>query len=199
MVVGYLRVSTSSQTVDSQKLGVLEFAQREGLQVDRWHTVTMSGRKSREKREINTLISSLGAGDTLIVSELSRLGRSGVGDLTLTIDKLLEQGVTIFIVKEKMKLSKSEYDMTSKILVTMFGLMAQIESDLKSQRVKEGRARSDKKGGRPKGTRFTSLDYAREEIIDLYNMGVSVSKLHKKYKVSRDTIYRALKLWGVMA
>lgn len=97
--VAYLRVSKDTQDVNNQRLAVLQFAQRERIQVDQFMEVTVSSRKSAKDRRIDMLLEQLREGDTLIVSELSRIGRS-VGEIITIVDTLVKKRVRFMAVKE---------------------------------------------------------------------------------------------------
>jgi DNA invertase Pin-like site-specific DNA recombinase len=189
--VAYLRVSKDSQDVNNQKLAILEFAQREKMEVDLFIEITISSRKSTKERKIDQLLEQLDPGDTLIVSELSRMGRS-VGEIITTIDNLVNQKIRFFAVKEGIRLNGSQ-DIQTKVMVTMFGLFAEIERDLISMRTKEALAAAKASGkqlGRPKGTKGKSkLDGREEEIKELLDMRVSKASIAKITGVSRATLY----------
>lgn len=189
--VAYLRVSKDSQDVNNQKLAILEFAQREQIKVDRFMHITVSSRKSTKERKIDQLLEELETGDMLIVSELSRMGRSA-GEIITTIDTLVKKKIRFFAVKEGIRLNGSQ-DIQTKVMVTMFGLFAEIERDLISMRTKEALAAAKASGkqlGRPKGTKGKSkLDGREEEIKELLGMGVSKASIAKITGVSRANLY----------
>jgi len=189
--VAYLRVSKDSQDVNNQKLAILEFAQREQIEIDNFVHITVSSRKSTKERKIDQLLEELVTGDTLIVSELSRMGRS-VGEIITTIDTLVKRKIRFFAVKEGIRLNGSQ-DIQTKVMVTMFGLFAEIERDLISMRTKEALAAAKASGkqlGRPKGTKGKSkLDGREEEIKELLDMGVSKASIAKITGASRATLY----------
>ena len=74
--IAYLRVSKDSQDVKNQELAILQFALKEGITVDDFIKLTVSSRRSTKERKIDELLAKLSEGDRLIVSELSRMGRS---------------------------------------------------------------------------------------------------------------------------
>ncbi len=189
--VAYLRVSKDSQDVNNQKLAILEFVQREQIKVDRFMHITVSSRRSTKERKIDQLLEELETGDTLIVSELSRMGRSA-GEIITTIDTLVKKKIRFFAVKEGIRLNGSQ-DIQTKVMVTMFGLFAEIERDLISMRTKEALAAAKASGkqlGRPKGTKGKSkLDGREEEIKELLKMGVSKASIAKITGVSRANLY----------
>ncbi len=133
-------------------------------------------------------------GNTLLVPELSRLGRS-VGQVVLIVDELIRKKVTVVCLKENIKLN-GEKDLQATIMITMFSLFAEIERKLICERTREGLARARAEGkllGRPKGTGKSRLDEFREEIISLLRTGSKKNYLAKKYKVSEPCLYNWLK------
>src|SRR5208337_289548 len=100
-VMAYLRASKATQDIDSQKLGILDYCQKNGLTVSEYMEVELSSRRSEKDRRIDELKGKLNSGDTLICSELSRLGRSTIEVLTL-INALLQAGIRIVVLKQGM-------------------------------------------------------------------------------------------------
>lgn len=193
--IAYLRVSKDSQDVKNQRLAILDFAQKEGMTVDDFLQVTVSSRKPTKERKIDTLLEELAEGDTLIVSELSRMGRS-VGEIITTVDELVKKKIRFIAIKEGIRLNGKQ-DLQTKVTVTLFGLFAEIERDLISQRTKEGLAAARAKGkqlGRPKGSLSQSkLDERREEIERLLGLGVSQASIAKITGVNRSTLHRFIR------
>ena len=189
-IIAYLRVSSSKQDANSQRLAVLDFAHRESITIDEFMQVEISTRKTAQKKELDIIISKLKAGDRLIVSELSRIGRS-IANIIMTIDTLIKQGIQFTAIKENISIT-GEHDIQRKMLVTMFGLLAELERDLISQRTKEGLNNARAKGkqiGRPKGTKGKSkLDGREGEITDYLDKGVNRANLARILGVSRPTL-----------
>jgi len=188
--VGYIRVSTDKQTTDNQKLAILSYA-NDHLQggVDEWIEVTASTRKSAEKRKLGDLQSALKAGDTLIVAELSRLGRS-VGQIAILVDGLISAGIRLICIKEGMVLN-GKRDLRTTVMLTMFSLFAEIERELVSERTKEGLKRARAEGttlGRPRGTTSSKLDGKEGEIRGYLAKGVNVANVARIYGVSWSTM-----------
>jgi DNA invertase Pin-like site-specific DNA recombinase len=188
--VAYIRVSKDDQDVNHQKLAILEFAQGQKISIDQFISVTGSSRKSKKERKIDQLLGLLEMGDLLIVSELSRIGRS-VGEIITTIDTLVQTNIGFIAVKEGIWLS-DEADLQTKVMITMFSLFAEIERELISLRTKEALAaakKSGKKLGRPKGSLGQSkLDSKTDEIKKLLTLGVSKVSIAKITGVSRSTL-----------
>ena len=74
--IAYIRASTDKQDLNNQKLEIFEFAKKNKLEVDDFIEMTISSRKTSKERRIDEMLSVLNDADTLIVTELSRLGRS---------------------------------------------------------------------------------------------------------------------------
>lgn len=180
-VIGYVRVSTGGQELENQEITIARYCRSEGLNLSDIMGVTISSRKDTKQRRIDELLESLNPGDTLIVSELSRLARS-VGQIAFMVDKLIQNQVRLIAIKEKIDLNGKQ-DIQSKVMITMFSLFAELERDLISERTKEGLARAREKGkllGRPKGTLGKSkLDGKEQEIKRLLGLGVTKANIAK--------------------
>jgi len=127
-------------------------------------------------------LEKLNEGDLLLVSELSRLGRS-VGQIIRIVDALIKKQVRFIAIKENIKLLDGKHDMQSKTMVTMFGLFAEIERDLISERTKQGLILAREKGkqlDRPKGRGKSKLDKHKVEIEALLKNGSSKDFIAKK-------------------
>ena len=193
--LAYLRVSKDSQDVRNQRLAILEFAQQEKLEISEFMELSVSSRRSPNERQIDQLLARLKSGDTLVVSELSRMGRS-VGEIITTVDILVKQQVQFIAIKEGIRLN-GQQDLQSKVMVTLFGLFAEIERELISLRTKEGLAAaraSGKRLGRPKGKLGSSkLNGKEAEIQRLLTLKVSKSSIAKITGVDRSTLYHFIR------
>ena len=195
--VTYVRVSTDHQQTDAQKSAIREYVKKHGINVDIEKELTISSRKSTKARKINELLELLETGDTLIVAELSRLGRS-VGQVLTILDELTRKKVRLISIKEKIDIPHNgEKDIHTKILITFVSLFAEIERDLISMRTREGLAAARAKGkqlGRPKnalsGSRF---DQHRKYIEQAVKMGVPTSVMMKKIGCSRTGLEHYIK------
>jgi DNA invertase Pin-like site-specific DNA recombinase len=189
--IAYVRVSTDAQDVTHQRLAVLEFARTERMVVDTFLEMQASSRHSLKVRQIEVLFDSLERGDTLIVSELSRLGRS-VGEIITTVDRLVHHQIRVFALKEGLRLTGAQ-DLQSRVIVTLFGLFAEIEHTLLSLRTKEALAAARAAGkrlGRPPGALGKSkLDGKEQEIQTLLGLQVSKASIAKITGVDRSTLY----------
>lgn len=189
--VAYMRVSTDTQDVIHQRLAILEFARTERMAVDAFLEVQASSRRAGTMRQLDVLLGSLESGDALIVSELSRLGRS-VGEVITLVDSLLHHQVRVFALKEGLRLT-GRHDLQSRVIVTLFSLFAEIERELLSLRTKEALAAARAAGkrlGRPPGARGKSkLDGKEHEIQTLLALQVSKASIAKITGVDRSTLY----------
>jgi DNA invertase Pin-like site-specific DNA recombinase len=188
--VAYIRISTGSQDLAGQRLAILDYAHRQGLTVDTFVETHASSRRPLGARRLDTLLEQLHPGDLLPVSELSRLGRS-VGQIIQLVDRFIKQRVQLVAIKENLQLNGTQ-DLQTKVMITMFGLFAEIERDLIAERTKEGLAAARAKGrlpGRPKGVLGTSRLTGREaEIQTLLAKTVSKASIAKILGVSRSTL-----------
>lgn len=191
MVVAYLRVSTGRQTLTNQRHEIARFADSRNMVVDCWVTEVVSGRKKRRDRKLGETVKRLKAGDTLIVTELSRLSRT-LTDIMVIVGELLEKGVHLHSTKDHYSFDDT---INSKVLCFAFGLVAEIERNLISARTKEALAARREQGvilGRRKGsyTKLQRLIDAGEEIVGLLNDGRSIAMICERYKVARNTFDR---------
>src|SRR5215467_229924 len=198
--LAYLRVSKDTQDTKNQRLAILEFAHAEGIVVDEFLELQASSRRSAKIRKVDLLLARLAPGDTLLVSELSRLGRS-VGEIITLIDTLVTQQIRVFALKEGLRLTGA-HDLQTTVMVTLFGLFAEIERTLLSLRTKEALAvakAAGKRLGRPRGTLGKSkLDGKKEEIKTLLALRVSKASIAKITGVDRATLYHFIHSRGLM-
>lgn len=191
-IIAYLRVSTDKQDFKNQKLEILDYAHQSNIEVNKFLEITCSARNSHKNRLLDELMNTLCSGDTLIVSELSRLARS-LGQIIQIVDELVKNNVKLFCIKENISINPKSRDLQSKVTITMFGLFAEIERDLISERTKAGLQSAREKGkvlGRPKGSLGNSkLDGKEKEIKNFLNKGVSKTAIAKIFDVSRTCLY----------
>ena len=147
MIYGYLRVSTDKQTLENQKFEINNFCENENIKIEKWVTETISGTKDFEKRKLGKLLKKLRKDDILICSEISRLGRNLLQIMTI-LNICMKKEVQVWTIKENYRLGN---DIQSKVLAFAFGLAAEIERKLISDRTKSSLANikaSGKKLGR---------------------------------------------------
>lgn len=196
MIYGYIRVSTDHQTVENQRFEIKNFCKRNDLKVDGWIEETISGTKNYSKRRLGTLLKKVTKGDMIICSELSRLGRS----LFMIMDILnicMTKECQVWTIKDNYRLGD---DISSKVLAFAFGLSAEIERNLISQRTKEALARKRAEGvvlGRPKGRKTAPekhpLYKKHELIVALLKEGVPKRRIAFTIKADRSTLRRYIK------
>jgi DNA invertase Pin-like site-specific DNA recombinase len=190
VIVAYLRVSTDRQELGNQRFEIERFCQQRGYVVDEWRDDTKSGTSAVKDRKLGALLDSLKDGDTLIVSEVSRISRS-INTVLNTLQDCLARGITIISVKENMVFGD---DLNSKIIAVAFGLAAEIERSLISARTKEALARKRAEGvtlGRPKGStkpEHYKLHGKDKRILRLMEKRVSVSAIARILDVNRKTL-----------
>lgn len=194
--IAYVRVSTDEQDYRNQKFEILNYCDREGWQVNQWLNLEMSSRRSAKERRIDELLSALKSGDRLVVSELSRLGRS-TGEVIQLVKELTARQVEFVSIKQGLRInSQNDQDMVSKVMITIFSLLAELERDLISERTKIGLARAKaagKKLGRPKGPGKSKLDGKEAEIRGFLEKGVTKANIAKILDVSWGTLDNFIK------
>ena len=178
--VAYIRASTDKQDLNNQKLEVLEFARKKNLKVDEFVEITISSRKTTKQRRIDDLMQKLVGSDTLVVTELSRLGRSTAEVISL-VNELINRNIRVIVIKQNLNILK--HDMNSKIVITLFSLFAELERDMISLRTKEALSAKKAQGiklGKPKGTiQKSKFDKDLDRIKELLKLGLSVRKIAK--------------------
>jgi DNA invertase Pin-like site-specific DNA recombinase len=168
-----------------------DYARCHRFTVARFVEARLSSRRARQREQILQTIEALPAGDRLVVSELSRLGRS-LGQIIQVVDQLLKKRVSLIAIKESIRL-EGKQDLQTKVTIALFGLFAEIERDLISERTKEGLAAARAKGrllGRPKGSLGPSkLDGKEGEIQMLLGKQVSKASIAKILDVAPSTLH----------
>lgn len=190
MIYGYIRVSSDKQTVENQRFEINNFCSREAMRIDGWIEETISGTKSYSKRELGKLLNRVQKDDLIICAELSRLGRNLFMIMEI-LNICMTKECRVWTIKDNYRLGE---DIQSKVLAFAFGLSAEIERNLISQRTKEALARKKSEGmvlGRPKGSKNKKkkLDGKLEMISRMLDRGVTKTLISRKLKVSRNTLY----------
>jgi len=191
MTYGYIRVSTDKQTVENQRFEINNFCKKEKLNIDGWIEETISGTKNYDKRKLGLLLQQVKKGDLIICAELSRLGRNLFMIMEI-LNICMNKECLVWTIKDNYRLGD---DIQSKVLAFAFGLSAEIERNLISQRTKEALKLKKASGtilGRPKG-RKTSPErhklYQKDELIcELLFCRISQRKIAKYFKVDRNTL-----------
>ena len=195
MIIGYIRVSTEKQDVENQRRIILEYANNNKLHDITFEEITISSRKSRKERKINKLLNILSEDDILIVTELSRLGRS-VSEVTMIVQEIMEKNIRLICIKQNID-TINKHDINTKVIITMFSLLSELERDLISMRTKEALRTRQKQGvtlGRPKGTsRKCKLEKHKKQIQEYLDIGISKLAMSKLLDVSYPTLFKYIK------
>ena len=189
MIYGYIRVSTDKQTTENQKFEIEQFCIKNNIKVDKWIEETISATKELNKRKLGKLLKQIKSKDIIITAELSRLGRNLLQVMSI-LHHCMNTGCQVWTIKDNYRLGKT---IESKVLAFAFGLSAEIERDLISQRTTEALKRLQNEGkvlGRPKGKKNQKhkLDGKTLQIKDLLEKKVSKNKIAKILKVDIKTL-----------
>jgi DNA invertase Pin-like site-specific DNA recombinase len=189
MIYGYIRVSTDKQTVENQRYEINQFCEKNLLTVNKWIAEVISGTKKAEARKLGKLLKKMKKDDILICSELSRLGRNLLMIMGI-LNECMNRDIQVWTLKDNYRLGS---DINSKVLAFAFGLSAEIERELISQRTKEALARKRAEGvilGRPKGSKskIKKLSGKEEEIKNMLKKKKSKSAIARLLGVHRHTI-----------
>ncbi len=189
MIFAYIRVSSDKQTNENQRYEITQWCKKKGFFIEQWFEETISSRLALEKRYLFQVIEKLRAGDTLIVSALSRIGRN-LMEVMGILNKLLKREVKVLTVQEGYELGDN---ITSKVMAFAFGIAAEIEREMISLRTKEGLRRRQAEGqvlGRPKGSTSSKhkLTGKEDKIKELLKAGISVSGIARLTKTHRLTV-----------
>lgn len=189
MIYGYIRVSTTQQDTEKQRFELFNLAYSKSFKIDVFIEETVSGSKPYTDRLLGNLINKLDKDDILLITELSRFGRSLL-EIMEIMSKLLEKDVKVFVAKGNMEIGKN---IQSKVLAFAFGLAAEIERELISSRTKEALAKLKSEGkqlGRPKGSISKSKLDGREKEIDYYlSKDISIKSICKLLDIPSTTFY----------
>ena len=189
MNYGYIRVSSDKQTVENQRFEIENFAKKNGFKIDGWIEETISGMKSYDKRQLGKLLNRVKKDDLIICAELSRLGRNLFMIMEI-LNICMTKECKVWTIKDNYRLGE---DIQSKVLAFAFGLSAEIERNLISQRTKEALARKRAEGvvlGRPKGRKSShvKLSGKEETIRVLRQQNVSKCEIARIFGVHRMTV-----------
>lgn len=199
-IFGYIRVSCNKQTVENQKFEIENFCRTNHYVIDSWIEETISGTKAYNRRALGRLLARTRQGDVIICSELSRLGRN----LYMVMEILnicMNRKCVVWTVKDNFRLGDT---IESKVLAFAFGLSAEIERQLISQRTKEALARRRAEGvrlGRPSGSGSSAIYKRLDSQIDDIRRWLEEGKTKKfiisRCRCSKSTLYRYLKERGI--
>lgn len=190
--IGYLRVSTGEQELEKNKSDILHLANHYNLGQVHWVEETVSGKVAWKNRLISQVLDKLNNGDSIVVSELSRLGRSMLECMEI-LSVSLQKGVCVYAVKGNWRLDQS---IQSKIVAMAFSMASEIERDLISQRTREALRYKREQGfrlGRPPGPGKSKLDQFRPEIEDLLANGSTQRFIARRYQTTEANLHHWIK------
>ena len=196
-VIGYIRVSSNKQTCEHQHFEIQQFAEHNNINVDKWIEETITSRKPLNKRKLGQLLDELQDGDILIAAEISRLGRSLL-EVMRILETCLNKNCQVWTLKEHYRLGN---DIQSKVMAFAFGLSAEIERNLISQRTKaslESIKATGKKIGRPFAAQSKKLKLSRntKKIKNWLDAGFTKYRIAKMMSVSPATVSNFIKRMG---
>ena len=190
MVYAYIRVSTDKQTNDNQKYEIGKFCKANNIAINQWIEECISGKKSVQKRKLGNLLKRMKKDDILICTELSRLGRNLLMIMGI-LNECMQRHINVLTIKDNYRLGS---DISCKVIAFAFGLSAEIERNLISERTKEALARKKAEGiklGRPTGSKNkkNSLHGKENAIHDMLKSKIPISTIAKHFKVHRQSLY----------
>jgi DNA invertase Pin-like site-specific DNA recombinase len=191
--VAYLRISTDKQDEASQRQIIADWCKQNGRDISAYATDQASGALPWQERALNFALRDCEAGDSIIVSEISRIARSTVGVLTF-LQAAAEKSINVVAIKSGITLDGST---ASKIVVTVLAMAAEIERDLLRERTK-GALQARKESGLPIGRQAgatgkkNKLDGKWNEIEPLLKAGVAKAAVARVLGVSRQTLHSFL-------
>ena len=194
--IAYLRVSTIDQDIDKNKAAILALANHKVLGHVQFVEEKVSGKISWRKRKIAQILDTAQKGDNIIVSELSRLGRSMLECMEI-LSIATQKGINVYAVKGDWQLTNS---IQSKIIAMAFSMASEIERDLISKRTREAlqvKKQNGMKLGRPKGVGKSKLDAYRLEIEALLKNGSTQKFIAKRYGTTEANLHHFLKQGGL--
>lgn len=193
-IFAYVRVSTQMQTQENQIYEIGNWCRRKGWQVDKWTNESVSGTIAWEKRSLGRLLHKMKRGDTIVCTEISRLGRNMLMIMSV-LNYCVQKGIHIYTIKDNFELSDN---INSKIIAFAFALASEIERNLISQRTKEALAARRTAGirlGRPPGAsnKVKRLIDDMMEVQGRIRGGESITHVAKTYGIHRNTLAAYLK------
>ena len=196
-IYAYIRVSSNKQTLEHQEFEIKKFAKIQNIRIDKWAEEKISSRKPLAKRQLGALLNKLKEDDILITSEISRLGRSLL-EVMHILESCLNKNCQVWTIKENYRLGN---DIQSKVMAFAFGISAEIERQLISERTKaalENVKASGKKLGRPFSAQSKKLKLSKntKRIKDLLDQGISQYKISRIMDVQPITVSRFIQRMG---
>ena len=189
VTIAYIRVSSEKQNCSNQHYEIENFCKLHNVNINKWVEEVISSRKELKQRKLSKILDKLKSDDILITTEISRLGRNML-EIMGILQTCLSKGCQIITIKENYHLGA---DIQSKVLAFAFGLSAEIERQLISQRTKESLKRLKDEGkhlGRPFGVSYRKLQANKNKIVELLNKNVSKTAIARLMNCSWTTLHR---------
>lgn len=199
MVIAYLRVGTSNkELLEEQKNEIKRYASDHDINVDKWVTDITVDKGKEDERNLTMVLDRMEKGDSLILSDISRLGRT-LSEVMEIMGRCMEKGVQIYSIKDRYILDRT---LNLPVMGNVFKLVMEIEHSLMSTRTKEALNHKKSTGGplgRPKGSaaKQSFLDANKEEVISMLERGDTVMEICKRFNVSRNTYYMFKRNYGL--
>ncbi len=198
-LLGYIRISKESSDVEHQRHEINRYLQNNTPLSSSpiiWTEEVVSGKVNAENRKLGKLLETLQANDTLIVADISRLGRKTLDVMSICAD-VMKRKARLIVVKNNWELKD---DIQSSALLFAFSMAAQIEREMISARTKAAieaqKAAGTFKGGRPRGSTSSKLDANAKEVIELLELGVTKARVAQHFDVTPPTVRAFLKKYS---
>ncbi len=194
MIYAYVRVSSEKQTWENQSFAIEEYEKLNNITVDKWIEETISSRKPLSKRVLEQLLETLQTGDSIIITEISRLARN-LYELAAILQHAIDKGVDVISIKENYHFKN---DIQSKVMAYTFGIASEIEREMISTRPKMCMVKLKQQNiklGRPLGAKNKKLKLTKntEKILKYLSQSVSQTQIAKRLDVDATTMCRFLK------
>lgn len=199
MIYGYIRVSTDKQSLSNQLFEIVDYCKAKNLDLKTsnvFQEVISTRKRKSERKELTLLLDKIKENDTLVVSELSRVGRDTI-EVLQTIQELLKKDIELRLIKENLVINGAD-SITAKLLIPMLSAINDLERQRISERTKQALATKKAQGiklGRPKGSISKSkLDPHTETIQELLKKEVSIQAIAKIIGTSRQNLHRFIRV-----
>lgn len=190
MTIAYLRVGTAKQYLNEQQDEIKQFATDKRITIDKWVTDIVGDRSKEVGDNLDLVVDRIGKGDILIVSDVSRIGRT-LAEVMDVLARCFGKGAFLYSIKDRYILD-DKLDLS--VVAGVCSMAASIEHSLMSNRTREALSSRKSVGrplGRPKGSdaKQSLLDENKEEIINMLERRCTVMDICKRFNVSRNTYY----------
>lgn len=193
MIVKYLRVSTTKQDIARQDFQLDKL----GIKFDKEYIDKVTG-KNKDRHQLNKMIVELKEGDIVYCESVSRMGRN-LKDLINIIEQLVNKGVRVIIMKEGIDTNSSTY----KLLLAIFGGVAEMERETIQERVIQGVEKCKITGKTKTGRWFGREDKKVEDLPKefkryykrMLQKEITKVEMAKLLGCGRSTLYRWIKIY----